>query len=278
MRRFVPLLSLLFSTAAAAEGVLSLDYCADQYVLALTPRHEITALSPAATTAYSYYAGAAAGLPTVRPVSEDVLTTDANIVVRAWGGGFEATRYLGKFGMRGVDIPYADSLDAAGEALVAVGEALGQPEKAAALKAAFDAARSELKARAEGRPTLRALYVTPGGVTTGAGTFVDELMRAGGVVNMAAEGGRAGWFPIDLEALVTDPPDLIVGGFFDLDRNYIDHWSIARHSLFRDLLATRPVVMIPSRYLSCGAWFAVEAAERIADTAYPLQRAEGGSR
>ena len=45
---------------ARPRAIASLDYCADQYVLALAARDDILALSPAADDRYSYFASRAA--------------------------------------------------------------------------------------------------------------------------------------------------------------------------------------------------------------------------
>ena len=55
------------------QRVVSLDYCADQYVLKLLPRSRILALSPDATRPFSYLNERAEGLPQVKPNAEDVL-------------------------------------------------------------------------------------------------------------------------------------------------------------------------------------------------------------
>ena len=41
--------------AQQPQAVVSLDYCADQYVLALSERENISALSPASQSSYAYY-------------------------------------------------------------------------------------------------------------------------------------------------------------------------------------------------------------------------------
>ncbi|MCA8893462.1 MAG: ABC transporter substrate-binding protein, partial [Hyphomonas sp.] len=66
---------------------VSLDYCADQYVLKLADREQILAISPDGDKEFSYMHEAAEDVPTVRPVAEDVLVLKPDLVVRAYGGG-----------------------------------------------------------------------------------------------------------------------------------------------------------------------------------------------
>ena len=53
--------------ADAPRRIVSLDYCADQYVLKFADREDILALSPDAGKRFSYMRAAAEGIPTVRP-------------------------------------------------------------------------------------------------------------------------------------------------------------------------------------------------------------------
>ena len=70
--------------------IVSLDFCSDQYVLKLADRAQILALSPDAGREFSFMREAAAGLPTVRPVAEDVLILQPDLVIRSYGGGPKA--------------------------------------------------------------------------------------------------------------------------------------------------------------------------------------------
>ena len=104
----VRLLSLLSAALVAACGttppgplpegpasrIVSLDYCADQFVLGLADRERILALSPDAGKDFSYLRAEASGLPTVRPRSEDVLALRPDLVVRNYGGGPRAAAFF----------------------------------------------------------------------------------------------------------------------------------------------------------------------------------------
>lgn len=268
LRFAVAVLSVLVAGLASAAGaplprVVSLDYCADQYVLALADREQILALSPAATAEYSYLAARAEGLPQVRPTPEAVLMLSPDLVVRQWGGGFGAPEVLKRFRVPVAQIGFGDTLAEARVNLLAVGEALGQRARALALAAEMD---RRLTAVARSRPEKapRALYLTAGGMTSGAGTFVDAILRAAGVRNMTAAKGGRGWVPVDLENLALDPPDLFVMAFFDKRERRVAAWSPTRHAfLFREL-AGRSTVYLPSREVACSAWFVVDAIEAIA--------------
>ncbi|HBJ94399.1 MAG TPA: iron ABC transporter substrate-binding protein, partial [Hyphomonadaceae bacterium] len=69
------------------QRIISMDYCADQYVLALAEREDILALSPDADKTFSYLRDQADGIPQIRPVAESVLAAQPDLIVRSYGGG-----------------------------------------------------------------------------------------------------------------------------------------------------------------------------------------------
>lgn len=271
--RLAILLSLIAGPALAGQRVVSLDYCADQYVMALAEPEEIAAVSPAAGSEYSYLAHQSVGLPRMRPTGEQVLLAAPGLVVRQWGGGYNTTGYLDRFGIPVVQISFGLDIESTRTNLRAVAAAMGAEPRAEELIRDMDARLAAVTAsRRPGDARLRALYVTPGGITAGSDTFIHALLTAAGVVNMGAEGGRAGWHEIDLEALALGPPDLIVGAFFDLRSNHVNYWSIARHSFLKQAMRETPTVLIPGAEVACGAWFFVDAVEAIHAAAEKLTR------
>lgn len=266
---------VLAATLWAAPGVadsqrparvVSLDYCADQYVLALADREQIAALSTAATSGYAYFAEQARGLPQTRATAEDVVMLDPDLVVRHWGGGYRSGEMIERFGVPVAQIDFGATIDTARANLRTVGRALGHVERADAVVRELDRRLAAVRASwhavpEDARPV--AAYVTPSGITTGADTFVHEVLEAAGLRNLAAGDGRSGWHPLDLERLVLGPPDAVVAGFYDLKSNHTNNWTIARHATLRRMLDDTPTAFVPSRLLACSAWVFVEAVEMV---------------
>lgn len=238
--------------------VVSLDYCADQYVLELLDRDRIAAVSPDAAKPFSYKRRAAAGLPQVAPRAEDVLLLRPDLVVRSYGGGPEAARFFAAAGVPVLQIGYAEDLAGVRARLVEVAEGLGEGARGRALAARIDARLAALGGAA--RPA-RALYMTPGGVTSGPDTLVDALMKAAGLANFEA---RPGWHALPLERLARERPDLVAWASFGRGTTHIDAWSAARHPIARAQLAGRPVVALDGAWTSCGGWFVLDAVEALA--------------
>lgn len=242
---------------AAAEParptVVSLDYCADQYVLALADREQILAVSKDAERKFSLLRDKAAGIPKVRAAAEDVVALAPDVVVRSWGGDARALALYDKFGIRTVQIGYAEDVEGTGQLLRDVAAELGQAERAEAMLAARPAARA-----ATGE---RALYVTPGGVSAGRETIIDSILQWAGIAN-ANEG--AGWTSLPLERMVMEPPGLILAAFFGFDDDATDRWSVSRHPVMHRLMDGARVVDMDEARVSCSGWFVADEAAAIA--------------
>lgn len=243
-----------------ARRVVSLDYCADQYVLALLDRQQILRLSPDATDDYSYLRERARGVPTVRARAEDVLVLQPDLVVRSYGGGPNARGFFEDAGVPVVQIGYASDIDAVRRNLLQVAEDLGARVRGRALLADMD--RRLAAVAAQGTAGREVLYLTPAGVTAGPGTLVDELLRAAGLTNFEQ---RPGWHSIPLERLAYEQPELLAPAFFESRTNHLDHWTPSRHPVARRQMARVPAVPLQGAWVACGGWFLVEAVEALAD-------------
>ena len=276
------LLGLAFfapSAAWSAEGTdvtlqregqfLSVDYCADQYVIALAERTDILALSPAAGSEYSYHASKAGPFKKVRPTIEEILMEGPDLVVRQWGGGYGASRFMQQLNLPVAQVTYGEDLASVRGNLNHIGAALEGHAMADVLLSDMQARLEKLRqARAKIDKPLKAIYITPGGLTSGEGTFTDAILKEAGLENLMASLGHKGWTEMNLEALVQTPPDLFVGAFFDLKSNHVNQWSVARHHLLRRLMTETPTILVPGRMIACSAWFAVDAMELIHEEAY----------
>lgn len=248
--------------ADAPRRIVSLDYCADQYVLKFADREDILALSPDAEKRYSYMRAEAAGIPTVRPRTADVLVLQPDLVVRTYGGGHDIANFMETPGVPVLQIGFPQTLAEVREEVLRAGIALGKPEKARELVADMDR-RLETLAR-RGMPRKTVLYVTPAGVTTGEGTLVHELFEAAGIENFQTQ---PGWNPLPLERLAYERPDMVAASFFESETNHVDNWSAARHPVARAQLRELPVVPLEGAWTACGGWFVLDAVEALANAA-----------
>lgn len=250
--------------AYAAPRVFSLDQCADQYVLALTPRAQIVGLSHRSNDPDAYLRTAARGLPQRRASYEAVFAARPDVVVRYWGGDAALVRALERRGVSVVTITEASDFQGVGENLSLVAGALGREAEGRRLRAEMQARLTRAAGAWRGR---EALYMTPGAYTAGSGTLVDAILRAAGLRNAVT---GPGFRPAPLEQVVLSPPGAFVLGFFDTAR--FSRWQVARHPALDRARAGRTTASLPGKLLGCPAWFAADAASRLADAAPAARR------
>jgi iron complex transport system substrate-binding protein len=256
---------LLITGAGAVEArplrILSLDQCADQYVLALRPDAEL-ALSPRADDPDAWLREAAKGRVRVRPTLEAAVTFQPDVVVRYWGG---EPRLLARLEARGTPTAIiADATDFNGirANIRAVAQALDAHDRGEALISRLDAGRAPAPAgtapKTAARPT--ALYLTPGGFTAGKETLVDAIFHAAGFRNAA---DKPYFNPVSVERIALFPPVRFVLGFFDQARG--DWRGPGRHPVVRKAAEGRVAAQLPAATLTCPAWFAADAAALLAE-------------
>ncbi len=247
--------------AVASPRVMSVDSCADQYVIALSPRQAIVGVSARADDPDSYMRAHARGLPVRRATTETVLGLKPDVVVRYWGGDARLPEALERRGVKVVRIEDATGFDDVRSNVRAVAAALDQTARGEALIADMDARLARSKGAWKGRP---AMYLTPTGYSSGGDTLMDAMMRAAGLTNLVT--GPA-WEPIPLETLVRTPPSAFVLGFFGRMSNLMTRWGPGRHAALQKRLADRTVASLPGSQIGCPAWFIGESVETLAKAA-----------
>jgi iron complex transport system substrate-binding protein len=248
--------------AVASPRVVSLDQCADQYVLALSPRAAIAGLSFRAEAGDSYLAAEAKGLPKRRATLESLLAVQPQLVVRTWGGDAQLVRRLQERGVRVTTLKDATDFDGVRANVRTAAAALGQTVRGEVLIRGMD---RDLAAAGQTPSGKTVAYLTPGGATAGPRTLVDAMLRAAGLRN--AEPG-SGYRTLSLERLALQPPQALVLGFFDAFSLGRTWWSPARAGPMQAARG-RAIASLPGAVLGCPAWFAADGAVTLAKAARP---------
>ena len=251
-------LAVADSSADHAGRVVSLDFCADQFVLKLLPKSRILSVSMDAQRDFSYMREQAVGIRQVRPRAEDVLVLQPDLIVRSYGGGPNARRFFERAGVPVVQVPFSNDIESIRQAILLVASELGEPERGVAMVEEMD---ERLRAVRTSRVPKKALYMTPAGVTSGSGTLVHEMLLAAGLENFEQ---RPGWRSIPLERLAYESPDLVAAAYFEVKTNSPLLWSAMRHPVARQQMNDRPTVNLEGAWTSCGAWFLLDAIESLA--------------
>jgi iron complex transport system substrate-binding protein len=244
--------------AQAAPRIVSLDQCADQFVLALAPPGEIVAVSKRALNADSAERARAVGLPERRATLETVLAERATVAVRYWTPDARLPGALEAHGIRVVQLDEANDFAGVRANVRKVAATIDQPGAGEALIAHMDA---ELAASRGAWGGARALYLTPAGFTAGPGTLAGAMMGAAGLVSASS---RPGYQPVPLEQLVLAPPAALVLAFFRDLAGGRQHWTIASNGYLRALAAERAIASLPGSMLGCPSWTAADGALALA--------------
>lgn len=245
----------------ASEGyqrIISMDYCADQYVLALAEREDILALSPDADKKFSYLRDQADGIPQIRPVAESVLAAQPDLIVRSYGGGPLAPRFFSQAGIDVLQIGWTSDFESIRTVTRDIAAQMGVPERGEELIAAFDARLAAVTPRDDDQNVL---YVTPGGVTSGPNGLINDAFETAGLTNYET---RAGWHDLPLEQIATDAPDVLAVAFYDSIHQNPSIWSPSHHPVTLNALETAETVPLDASWTSCGAWYLIDAIEALA--------------
>lgn len=245
-----------------AMRIVSMDYCADQFVLKLVDKERIRAVSQDAQRDFSYMRAAAEGLPQVRSTAEDVLALEPDLIVRSYGGGPGAAAFLRRAGVPvlSVNMGAATSIEGIKRVILEMADGLGEPERGKAVVAQMDA---RLAALPTSKDVPEALYMTPSGVTSGPGSLMHEMLVEAGLTNYQAQ---KGWRSLPLETLAQRQPDMIAAAFFAPKTNHKSGWSPTRHPVARAQLADRPTVYLDGAWTSCAGWYLLDAIEALAQS------------
>ena len=249
----------LEATQGQATRIVSLDYCADQYVLQFAAAENILALSPEAVQEFSYLREQARGFPSVRPIVENVISIKPDLVVRSYGGGYGIVEVLDQLEIPVVQIGYANTLAEVQQSVLTVSAALGAAHRGEDLVAAMRKRLPELSLVA-GKVKGSALYTTPTGVTAGPGTLIHDLLLAAGFENFE---DKPGWRALPLERLVYSGPDVVAQAFYQSAYGHRDLWSAAAHPVTQRQLANSDSVALDGAWTSCGGWFLMDAVEAL---------------
>ena len=261
MRRLLALplaLALIGAAPARPQRIVSLNLCADQYLLALADRGQIAAVTRLSRDpGMSAVAAQAATYPVTRGTGEDVLALRPDLVIADPYWRPETIARLRARGIATLALPPADSYGAIRAQVGEVAAAIGQRRRGAALVAGMDRALAAVP-HGVGRGATAAYYQRRG-FLTGAGTLVDDLMHRLGLANLATRLGKPPLARVGLEEMALARPDYLIVES-ETDRIADQGTELLHHPL----LARIPRLRVPQAWTVCGGPAYVRAAQSLA--------------
>ncbi|AMY69420.1 ABC transporter substrate-binding protein [Frigidibacter mobilis] len=193
----------------APARVVSMNLCTDQLALLLADPGQIVSLSyMASDPSASAMAAEASAYPVNRGRAEELYLLKPDLVLASTFSSPGTLSMLDRLGLNVETSPPGTTMDELRAAITDMGAALGHPQRAADLLAAFDARLAEL-----GTPPLRrpraALY-SEGSYASGARTLEGQVMQAAGFDNIATEHGLDWGGRMPLEVLVMSAPEVVI--------------------------------------------------------------------
>ena len=246
-------------TRASAElRIVSLNPCSDAILAEVAPA-KLVAVSHYShdPSAGSMPVDTARRWPATGGSVEDILAAEADMVVASSFLPPATRAALDDLGIPVVTLGMSNSVE---ENLAQVRElsaAVGEAEAGEALVARIETALAKAAPPA-GRADTATILWQPGGIVPGEGALVVDLMRRVGLAPAAATEGLGQGDRLPLEAVLIDPPELLLhaGPHGDEQSRTLHHPALRK-------LATRRAEFDPQLYF-CGGPSLIRAAERLA--------------
>lgn len=243
--------------ARAPQRIVSLNLCADQFLMALADKRQIAGLTHnAADPATSAAAAQAKGYPILGQSAEEVLAIQPDLLVGMPARRSGVMAALKDRGYPSLDVKRAESFADIARETRKVARAVGHPERGEALVARMERELASLPKPGRGRV---AAYYQRRGYMTGTGTLIDDLMQRVGLVNLAGKLGKPPLSTLSLEEMVAAKPDFIIVES-QSDTVTDQGTEMLHHPALRDI----PRIRLPQAWTVCGGPAYVEAAHSLA--------------
>jgi iron complex transport system substrate-binding protein len=199
-----------FSLQKEPQRLVSLSAHNTEILYALNLEERVVAVDD-----YSDYPPAVEDKPRVggfsSPDLEKIIAAEPDLVLAS---NIHTKKIVGELERHGLKVMVADSPDVKGvlDRIRLVGKATGRIQEAEALTNSMKARINAVEARMTGVKPVRVFYeLSPTLHTAGSGTFMDDMIRVAGGINVAADAGK-GWPQINQEALFLSDPEVILLG------------------------------------------------------------------
>lgn len=241
----------------SGRGIVSLNPCVDQLLLALVPPQRIAAIShysqdPRAT---SLPLDVARRFRATAGTAEEVIALAPELVIAS---SFTPPATRAAFERAGLRTLYLDSpttIAASRAQIAAVAAAVGARERGQALDARI--ARALATTRGEGAQPSALLFIG-GDLANGDGTLLHEMMRHVGLRDAAADYGLSMTGRLPVETIIADPPALI------LSPDAGGRTAATRRRLLAATGASTRDASFPRTLVNCGGPTIPFALERLA--------------
>lgn len=210
MRLFFALLVFLIAPARASDlpRVVSLNLCADAYLMAFADKAQVLALTPQSRDAsLSAFHTAAQHYPIGDGQIESIAALDPDLVIVSSYSDPMRNRLVKTLGIEVVTLNAANSFAAARDEIIQLGTAIGRLNEARAYLAQLD---EQMAALTPSPRRARILPLQRRNLTIGGGHIVDDIITLAGGVNIGRHSSATPIGRISLEHALTADTDYIL--------------------------------------------------------------------
>ena len=273
IRLFLASLAVLVGGSSAHAGepipkrIASINLTADEVLVELAPERLVSVTQWADDPGNSNIVGRVAPgvFRFMKADMEQLVALRADLVVVSEYTDADFLQLISSTGMRYHRMEGLNDMAGVRRALLALGDVVGTPQKAAALIARYDERLAELARRVEGVQRPRVLYWS-GGMTAGADTAIGALIATAGGANLGAELGIRGIAPPGAErAFAAQPDAILIGTWPGSEREVREHALLGRTEAAR----SGRIIVLPTRRLVTLSHHAADAAWELAAMLHP---------
>jgi iron complex transport system substrate-binding protein len=256
-------LGLAGAGRAPARRIVSLNPCLDVILASVADPAQVAALSHYSRQPMASSLGAAAKrFPFTYETAEEVISLSPDLVLASRHSSLATRNALRRLG---IPVELFATPDTVAESLAQVrriAALAGRDARGEAEVARIEAALAAAAPPPGARP-VRALVFQRNGFSSGPGTLMDELLRRTGFRNAAVDYGARRTTNIPLDAVVADPPDVLLSGE---TLGGAPTWGerVMRHPALEGLRGRVRIVSFPEHLMYCGGPNLVDAAQRLA--------------
>jgi iron complex transport system substrate-binding protein len=257
--------------AQKPRRIVSINLCTDQILLDVVSHDRIAALSfIASDPSMSLRAAEAEHIKKVQGAAEEVLALDPDLIIAGEYSTPAAVSLLERLGRRVVKVPLASTFEEIRSVVRQIAEATGDSARGREIISQFDR-RLAMASNLSQRPVFSAVAVQVNSLAAGPGSLIDEVFKASGLRNAAADyalgpGGR-----LPLETLIVSPPDLIVFANAPSDFRTVLGDNL-RHPAMEYAAKRQRSVHLPMTLWLCGTPEIAKAVEQLREARSAIER------
>jgi iron complex transport system substrate-binding protein len=256
-------LALAGAARAPARRIVSLNPCLDALLLSVADPGQVAALSHYSRQPMGSSVGPAGQrFAFTYESAEEVIALSPDLVLASRHSSLATRNALKRLGVHVELFSTPNSVAESLDQVRRVADLTGKAERGRAEIARIDAALAAA-APAPGARPVRALVFQRYGLSSGPHTLMDEMLRRTGFRNAALDYGAKRTTDIALDAVVADPPEILLSGE---TLPGAPTWGerVMHHPALERLRGRVRIVSFPQHLMYCGGPNLVEAAARLA--------------